>query len=704
MKDSLNATTQLVLKLFGNARVLSVGINSEKLFISLSMLGAQGSWIDVDQWSDYLNENGSDRPFFTDKVKYEVLVLDVSVEDISVEQGKKLLRKLFQAPVRFYLLKIKLSDKKSEINRHWFEEVCFGLGVRKHSKYYLANPYDALNDDSGYIFLPLEKIPELAAEKYTLEELSKHRILHMDMLREVGRRGDAHCIRYVMASEYVRPGDTVLDTACGLGYGSHILYHNSQANKVLGVDLSQEGIDYAKSNYSSAGIDFNYGDAQNLSFIEDNSIDFIASFETIEHLPDPLAYLRELNRVLKPAGRIMICAPNDWTDETGNDPNPHHLHVYTWDRLREEFRGQFILEKAFSQVAGGAMKCHFSPRSWKNVDAYENPEFESEWIIFLGMKNPMLGSGVKYIENTWAIPSNLKFNVSAFERDYDNPWLVKGIVARGMRLSNEKALFELQKQVLNVSTDKSIDYGASLCGVAYAYIEGKQEGAFDLETMLECIESYCSNDNTNPHFTRWKVSLLYVAGDLCRTHGDLEKAYRYYSQCAEIDVLVYSPLLGNKILDALYWISILELGKGNFEAAKEVLKKSLYECKRLSSADWLNVIGEIDNPLTFGLSEMSELFDKGSRNAYALSILINSPGREPLLFSDLGMGYFQRRLVYEREKIESLKNEVDLLRESIKTTFYLDPNLQAVNESSFRSKLLKRCSSSIFNALRRFRK
>lgn len=50
---------------------------------------------------------------------------------------------------------------------------------------------------------------------------------------------------------------------------------------------------------------------------------------------------KELYRVLKPSGRLMISAPNDWTDETG------HLHVYTLEKECFMIYGQTAMERKF---------------------------------------------------------------------------------------------------------------------------------------------------------------------------------------------------------------------------------------------------------------------------------------------------------------------------------------------------------------------
>lgn len=639
-----------------------------------------GRWLYVGDYPDPMRAALTDRgidvhfgsiqvgpPTSSDGWRPETIYCSSQLEAQTGETLIEHLRWLYRTAQRNVVLELKITEVGGEErNRGWWERTCFDIGFRVHPRSYHLVPYVMREHEGRVITVALEKVPEAAMAAYPMSVLAANRLLHMDMLRETGRRGDARCVRYHMAAEYIRPGDTVLDVACGLGYGSYILYQNSLAKSVLGVDSSEFSIDYAKTNYGVGGgmVQYKAGDAQDLSFLPDNSIDFITAFETVEHIPFPEKYLAELKRVLRPAGRLMICAPNDWTDETGKDPNPHHLHVYTWERLLNECRELFLVEKGFAQVAGGAMKCHHSPRKWKEVPLKPTLSEESEWAVLLCMKDPIEGKCVSYTESVWRIPDLPEFNVSAFARDYENPWLVKGMVAIGMRSHSEANLHSMRERVLKTSAQNSADFGAALCGLVYEKLGSGNVSDDDYLSIISLTREYSGIKNPSPHQLRWQVSLLYAAGELARCVGRAADAEAFYRACSEIDVLPYSPLLGNKTLDALYWLALIALGRGDSASAKDYLLRSTREVRRLTTGTWLNISGDEEYPLPFGFAEMSQLFDKGSRAAYMLAALDGCDTR-PGVFASEAKGFFERQLNSKDEELFALRKRVRELADEV---------------------------------------
>ncbi|WP_164487422.1 methyltransferase domain-containing protein [Pseudomonas chlororaphis] len=603
---------------------------------------------------------------FTDG-QFDTVVSTNCLEHLRPEDVPTALREMYRVSARYVFLQITTAVEEGERSlltaerRDWWETQCFEAGFRKHALYYQINPYEALNEDGRQIFVLLEKVPVEALRHYDLSVLVEERLLHTDMLREVGRRGDAHCIRYQKAAEFVRPGDRVLDVACGLGYGSYMLYAASQAESVLGVDLSDFGIAYANAHYSRPGkIEFQVGDAQALTSIADNSIDFIAAFETIEHVPEPMEYLLQLKRVLKPGGRVMVCAPNDWADETGKDPNPHHLHVYTWDRLVAECATYFLLEQGMLQTAGGAMKCHHSPRKWETVPVDRTPEQEAEWVLLLGMADPVESAAVPYEETQWTLPDSPEFSVCAFARDYQNPWLVRGMVAQGQRARSASLLRSMQDRVLATAAPDSVDYGAALCGKVYSNSKVVELPDELYQELLTEIRHYAAISNPSPHQLRWQVSLLFAGGELARRRGHFEDAIGCFAACASLDVSVYSPLLGNKVVDALHWLAELALTRADKPAARIYLCRAVAEVQRLVSGSWLNISGDPDSPLSFGLAEAAQLLDKASRAAYMLSVLDSVSLRPGIVYRE-SAGFFERQLVERDQKLNDVSNSIDSL-------------------------------------------
>lgn len=139
-----------------------------------------------------------------------------------------------------------------------------------------------------------------------------------------------HRHRYLLAARAVA-GRTVLDIACGEGYGSAMLAQ--AAAKVTGVDISQEVIAHAQAKYRAGNLDFRRGSCTAIP-LQDACVDAVVSFETIEHHDQHLAMMREIKRVLKPGGVLIISSPDklEYSDRPQYS-NPHHV--------KELYRGEF---------------------------------------------------------------------------------------------------------------------------------------------------------------------------------------------------------------------------------------------------------------------------------------------------------------------------------------------------------------------------
>jgi SAM-dependent methyltransferase len=159
---------------------------------------------------------------------------------------------------------------------------------------------------------------------------------------------ETHAERYQFAGAYAT-GKSVLDIACGVGYGSQVLIDNGAA-RVVGGDISPEAIGYAEQRYASPRVSFAIMAAEDIP-LSTGSIDCAVSLETIEHIPNPRGFLRELDRVLKPGGTLVISTPNRATYGLGRDApdNPYHTQEYTLEEFRELLSIHFERITVFSQ-------------------------------------------------------------------------------------------------------------------------------------------------------------------------------------------------------------------------------------------------------------------------------------------------------------------------------------------------------------------
>jgi 2-polyprenyl-3-methyl-5-hydroxy-6-metoxy-1,4-benzoquinol methylase len=136
-----------------------------------------------------------------------------------------------------------------------------------------------------------------------------------------------HMARYRFVEPCVQ-GAMMLDVGCGCGYGTHHLA-TSGAQRAIGIDISQEAVEYACRHYSAANLDFRRMDATALDF-PDETFDVVVCLEVLEHVSNHQRLLAETRRVLRPGGRIVVSTPNGQIFSPNGKPiNPKHVREFS---------------------------------------------------------------------------------------------------------------------------------------------------------------------------------------------------------------------------------------------------------------------------------------------------------------------------------------------------------------------------------------
>lgn len=133
-----------------------------------------------------------------------------------------------------------------------------------------------------------------------------------------------HIGRYIFSSKFVK-NKTVLDIACGTGYGSNYLAREGAKN-VFGGDISLDAIKFAKNNYKRDNLNFISVDALKLPY-PDNFFDVIVSYETIEHIEQNELFLQSCNRTLKLDGLFICSTPNKKITSPNSEMPVNSFHV-----------------------------------------------------------------------------------------------------------------------------------------------------------------------------------------------------------------------------------------------------------------------------------------------------------------------------------------------------------------------------------------
>jgi SAM-dependent methyltransferase len=109
--------------------------------------------------------------------------------------------------------------------------------------------------------------------------------------------------KHLLRGTHIVPGGTILDVGCG--NGAFLSKMKAPGMRAYGVEFSPDGAKEARRR----GLNVKCGTLEQQKYPA-RFFDVITLNHVFEHVPDPLGTLRELKRILKPGGRIIIAVPN----------------------------------------------------------------------------------------------------------------------------------------------------------------------------------------------------------------------------------------------------------------------------------------------------------------------------------------------------------------------------------------------------------
>ena len=208
-----------------------------------------------------------------------------------------------------------------------------------------------------------------------------------------------------MIESQVRTGkERLLDVGCG--YGFFLKEMKSRGWQVEGIEVSEVGRQYAQERW---GLHV-YSEPLEQIGLPDNYFDAISLFYVLEHVPDPLGLLIEVNRLLKPDGLILLRWPHTTPIVRLLGPlarrldlyhTPYHLYDFSPRTMERALRGSGYKEVETS--IGGYTQPHQRLGRWASRVFGELGEalyvISKGKTLFPGISKTTTGYKIGQVEN-----------------------------------------------------------------------------------------------------------------------------------------------------------------------------------------------------------------------------------------------------------------------------------------------------------------
>jgi ubiquinone/menaquinone biosynthesis C-methylase UbiE len=239
-----------------------------------------------------------------------------------------------------------------------------------------------------------EVASSLAAQRFKNRDASSYDLLTDEFDRFTNRLSRPLASKMISLAR-LAPSERILDIGTGTGIvalqGAQMV---GAGGKVLGIDLSDGMLAAAEAKVSQAGfsnqVEFRKMDAEALD-LADQSFDVVLSLFALFHFPNPLVALKEMLRVLRPGGRLIIAVGS----------GPRLLSV---NGLAQSFRRLYDLSRQFQgkQLIAPGFLNSLVEKYFPEPEPSEETHLAREGVHKAGSVLPLVRrAGFQIIRSTW---------------------------------------------------------------------------------------------------------------------------------------------------------------------------------------------------------------------------------------------------------------------------------------------------------------